>query len=116
MRLSGSVKFFCALGSGSSDGGAAGLPGFLRPSACRRFLGLRFGLGRRGRFRLGLQFGLRRPDLLDALLLVGDPFWQLLAALVAAEALSSSASAASAALGRRWTSASSSAARFSMRS
>ena len=26
MRLSGSVKFFCALGSGSSDGGAAGLP------------------------------------------------------------------------------------------
>src|SRR6516162_3583457 len=36
MRLSGSVKFFCALGSGSSDGGAAGLPGFLRPSACRR--------------------------------------------------------------------------------
>jgi hypothetical protein len=36
MRLSGSVKFFCALGSGLSDGGAAGRPGFLRPSACRR--------------------------------------------------------------------------------
>ena len=48
-------------------------------------LGLRFGLGRSGRFRLGLQFGLRRPDLLGALLLVGDPFGQLLAALVAAE-------------------------------
>src|SRR5215469_8102476 len=28
--LSGSVKFFCALGSGSFEGGAAGLPGFLR--------------------------------------------------------------------------------------
>jgi hypothetical protein len=26
MRLSGSVKFFCALGSGSSDGGAASFP------------------------------------------------------------------------------------------
>ena len=35
MRLSGSVKLRCALGSGSSDGGAAGLPGFLRPSALR---------------------------------------------------------------------------------
>ena len=29
-------EVLCALGSGSSDGGAAGLPGFLRPSACRR--------------------------------------------------------------------------------
>src|SRR5580693_5645193 len=36
MRLSGSVKFFCALGSVSSDGGAAAFPGFLRPSALRR--------------------------------------------------------------------------------
>src|SRR6516165_5588592 len=35
MRLSGSVKFFCAFASGSSEGGAAGLPGFLRPSASR---------------------------------------------------------------------------------
>src|SRR5215468_7303392 len=35
MRLSGSVKLRCALGSGSSVGGAAGLPGFLRPSALR---------------------------------------------------------------------------------
>src|SRR5262252_7817419 len=35
MRLSGSVKFFCALGTGSGVGGAAGLPGFLRPSAWR---------------------------------------------------------------------------------
>src|ERR1700716_3131761 len=33
MRLSGSVKLRCDLGSGWSDGGAAGLPGFLRPSA-----------------------------------------------------------------------------------
>jgi len=30
------VKLRCALGLGSSDGGAAGLPGFLRPSAWRR--------------------------------------------------------------------------------
>jgi len=36
MRLSGSVKLRCALGLGSSDGAAAGLPGFLRPSAWRR--------------------------------------------------------------------------------
>ena len=36
IRLSGSVKFFCAFGSGSSDGGSAGFPGFLRPSALRR--------------------------------------------------------------------------------
>jgi hypothetical protein len=35
IRLSGSVKFFCALGSGSGEGRAAGLPGFLRPSALR---------------------------------------------------------------------------------
>ena len=35
MRLSGSVKLRCALGSGSSGSGAAGLPGFLRPSALR---------------------------------------------------------------------------------
>src|SRR3977135_2254280 len=35
MRLSGSVKLRCDLGSGWSDGGAAGLPGFLRPSAWR---------------------------------------------------------------------------------
>ena len=31
------VKFFCAFGSGSSEGGAAGLTGFLRPSASRFF-------------------------------------------------------------------------------
>ena len=43
------------------------------------------GLGRRGRFRFRLQFGLRRPDLLGALLLVGGPLGQLLAALVAAK-------------------------------
>ena len=35
MRLSGSVKLRCDLGLGSSDGSAAGLPGFLRPSAWR---------------------------------------------------------------------------------
>jgi len=48
---------------------------------------LRSDLGRRGRFRLGLQFGLRRPDLLGPLLLVGDPIGRLLAAHVAAEGL-----------------------------
>ncbi len=37
MRLSGSVKFFCAFGSGASEGGAEGLLGFLRPSASRFF-------------------------------------------------------------------------------
>jgi hypothetical protein len=40
IRLSGSVKFFCALGSGSGEGGAAGLPSFLRPSALRNCPGL----------------------------------------------------------------------------
>src|SRR5271154_4398907 len=86
MRLSGSVKFFCALGRlfGWRGGGLARFLAALGLSPLLG-LGLRFGLGRRGRFRLGLQFGLRRPDLLDALLLVGDPFGQLLAALVAAE-------------------------------
>ena len=37
MLLYGSVKLRCALGSGSSDGGAAGLPRFSRPSASRCF-------------------------------------------------------------------------------
>ena len=50
-------------------------------------LGLRFGLGRRGGFRLGLQFGLRRPDLLDYFLLVRHPVRHLLAAPVAAKRL-----------------------------
>ena len=79
-------------------------------------LGLRFGLGRRGRFRLGLQFGLRRPDLLGALLLVGDPFGQFLAALVAAEGSVFLGVRSLGCARRRSTSASSSAARFSMRS
>src|SRR5215211_3097852 len=35
IRLSGSVKFFWALASGSAEGGAAFGPGFLRPSASR---------------------------------------------------------------------------------
>src|SRR3974390_178165 len=48
---------------------------------------LRFRLGRRGRLRLGLQFGLRRPDLLCALLLVCDPVWHFVAALIAPERL-----------------------------
>ena len=48
---------------------------------------MRSDLGRRGRFRLRLQFGLRRPDLLGPLLLVGDPIGRLLAAHVAAEGL-----------------------------
>ena len=55
MRLSGSVKFFCALGSGSSEGGAAGL--LLTNLGLSLFLGLglRSGLGG-GRLRLSLQF------------------------------------------------------------
>src|SRR5271165_6791247 len=39
MRLSGSVKFFCAFGSGSSEGGAAGFPGFLLlPATVQEFV------------------------------------------------------------------------------
>ena len=55
MRLSGSVKFFCALGSGSSDRRGGGLARFLAALGLSPLLGLglRFGLGRRGRFRLG---------------------------------------------------------------
>jgi len=37
MRLSGSVKLRCAVPSGSSFGGFAALPFFLRPSAWRFF-------------------------------------------------------------------------------
>src|SRR4051794_27797352 len=37
MRLSGSVKLRCALVAGSSDGGAPGLPGFVRLSPSRCF-------------------------------------------------------------------------------
>ena len=87
MRLSGSVKFFCAFGSGASGGGAAGLPGFLRPSASRFFcrLGPRLPLGLGGGSRLGLQFGLGCADLFGAPLLVGDPVRHLFAALVAPE-------------------------------
>src|ERR1700684_3502493 len=89
MRLSGSVKFFCALGSGSSDGGAAGFPGFLRPSACRRSSAsaCALALAAAAAFASASHSGLPRPDLLGPLLLVGDPVWHLLAALVAAEGL-----------------------------
>jgi len=82
------VKFLCALGLGSSDGGAAGLPAFLPPSARRFASAFSCALAlAAGRFRLGLQFGLRRLDLLGPLLLVGGPSRHLLAALVAAESL-----------------------------
>src|SRR5438105_10474256 len=82
--LSGSVKFICALGSGSVEGGAAGFPGFLRPSLARSLLGFRRRLGLRFRCRLGL--GLERclglSDFLSAPLLVADPIGHLVAVLV----------------------------------
>ena len=85
MRLSGSVKFFWALGRARRRGERLSDPVScgLRLVASPR-LSLRFDLGFGGRFRLGLQFGLRRPDLLGAPLLVGDPLRHLLAGLVAA--------------------------------
>ncbi len=81
MRLSGSVKFFCALGSGSSEGGAAGFPGFLRPSA------FRFSSASARALASAAAGRPPPPDLLGPLLLVGDPVRHLIAALVAAERL-----------------------------
>src|SRR5208337_1060260 len=100
----GSGEVLLRFGVGFVGWRGGGLSRFLAALGPSPFLGLglRLGLGRRGRFRLGLQFGLRRADLLGALLLVGDPIGQLLAAL--------------AALSHFATSASSSAARLSMRS
>ena len=69
----------CRVGFIGGRGG--GLSGFL---ASLRFP-LVFRLGPHLAFRLGLQLGLRRADLLGALLLVGDPSRHLLAALVRPE-------------------------------
>ena len=89
MRLSGVGEVLLRFGIGLLGRRGCWLARFLRPFGFSFLLGLgsRSGLRRGGRFRLGLQFGLRRPDLLGALLLVRDPVRQLLAALVAAERL-----------------------------
>ena len=84
MRLSGSVKFF-ALWRQALRMAARRPAGLLRPSACRRSSASLAALAAAAGFRLGLQFGLGRADLLNALLLVGHPFGHLVAALVAAE-------------------------------
>ena len=88
-RARSSPGVFLRFGIGLFGRRGGGLSRFLAALGPSPFLalGLRFGLGRRSRFRLGLQFGLRRPDLLGALLLVGDPIGQLLAALIRAEGL-----------------------------
>src|SRR5215471_14324963 len=89
IRLSGSVKFFCALGSGVVEGGVAGGPDFLRPSAsrccCASAAALSLASGRS--LRLRLQFGLGLADALSAPPLVGDPIRHLLAGLVGAISL-----------------------------
>ena len=88
MRLSGSVKLRCDLGSGWSDGGAAGLPGFLRLSAwrCCSFSASAT-LFRRRQPGVGLQRRHRLLDLRQPFLLVAGPIRHLVAALVSAESL-----------------------------
>src|SRR6202048_1174099 len=89
MRLSGSVKLRCDLGSGWSDGGAAGLPGFLWPSglALLYLFGLDATLSRRRQPGVGLQRRHRLLDLGQSFLLVAGPIRHLVAALVLAESL-----------------------------
>src|ERR1700758_999823 len=89
MRLSGSVKLRCDLGAGWSDGGAAGLPGFLRPSAwrCCSFFAPDGPLSPRRQPGVGLQRRHRLLDLRQPFLLVADPIRHLVAALVLAESL-----------------------------
>src|SRR5215468_10859958 len=64
IRLSGSVKFFCALGSGVVEGGAAGGPDFLRPSASRSSIPIAAAIisTRRRRARLLTGASSRRSD------------------------------------------------------
>ena len=75
MRLSGSVKLRCALGSGSSGSGAAGLPGFLRPSAlrCRCFSASMRRSLLRGQLGVGLQRRHRLLDLRQPFRLIAGP-------------------------------------------
>ena len=117
-RLSGSVKFFCALGSGSSEGGAAGFPGFLRPSAfcsssasaCALALAAAASLASASNSACAALIFSARFFLSATQSGISSPL------LSRPNALSSPASIASAALIHRATSASSSAARFAMRS
>src|ERR1700683_4218447 len=94
MRLSGSVKFFWALASGSLEGVAALGPGFLRPPASRFTAASASALslasaaalvfGSNSRLRPRPQRGLGVTDFFGPPLLVGDPIRHLLAGLVAA--------------------------------
>src|SRR4030088_1906406 len=89
MRLSGSVKLRCALGLGSSDGGAAGLPGFLRPSA-RRCCSCSTSIRRSSSaacLASASAAALRWWVLRQPFLLAASPVRQLVAALVLAESL-----------------------------
>src|ERR1700746_3797844 len=83
IRLSGSVKFFCALGSGVVEGGAAGGPDFLRPSASRCCCASAAALS----LASAEAFGLGLADALSAPPLVGDPIRHLLAGLDGAVSL-----------------------------
>ena len=85
----GSVKLRCALGSGSSDGGAAGLPGFLRAFsvALLFFFGLDAALFLRGQLGVGLQHRRRLLDLRQPFRLVAGPIRHLVTTLVFAESL-----------------------------
>ena len=87
MRLSGSVKFFCALGSGLSDGGAAGRPGFLRPSACRRSsaFSCASALAAAAAFASASSSAFAARIFSARFFLFGHPVGQLLAALIRAE-------------------------------
>src|SRR5712664_347235 len=88
MRLSGSVKLRCDLGSGSSDGGAAGLPRFVAFGlALLFFFGLDATLFLRRQPGVGLQRCHCLLDLRQPLLLVAGPIRQLVAAPVFAESL-----------------------------
>src|SRR5580704_17669764 len=118
MRLSGSVKFFCALGSGSSDGGAAGFPGFLRPSALRRSSAsaCALTLAAAAAFASASNSAFAARIFSARFFLSATQSGSSSPLLSPPKALSSSASAASAALSHRLTSVSSSAARLPMRS
>src|SRR5208282_5517831 len=74
-------KVLSRFGIGLLGGRGGWLSRFLAPFGSPVVLGLG------PRFRLDLQFGLRRPDLLGALLLIHNPIRHLIAALVAAEGL-----------------------------